>query len=156
GPLVRRSERNFAELGPGDLAGLGRALPTIAGWTVTPTSIALLTAAAIERLSAAFGDFAVELAEARARARARLQARGASGSSVDFVLRHGVSVSSTLRVRALERCIECGACEEACAERYGAKRLSLGGRLLGALDFVDACHTCTDARCIDPCKFDAI
>ncbi|MFI5289710.1 MAG: 4Fe-4S dicluster domain-containing protein, partial [Polyangia bacterium] len=41
-------------------------------------------------------------------------------------------------------------------DRYGAKRLSLHGRILGGLDFVDACHTCTDQRCIDPCNFDAI
>src|SRR5438105_13713892 len=61
-----------------------------------------------------------------------------------------------LRVRAIDQCIECGACEAACETRYGAKRLTLNGRILGALDFVDACHTCTDQRCVDPCNFDAI
>jgi Fe-S-cluster-containing hydrogenase component 2 len=61
-----------------------------------------------------------------------------------------------LRTRKLDACIECGACEQACEDRYGVKRLSLNGRILGALDFVDACHTCSDQRCIDPCNFDAI
>jgi Fe-S-cluster-containing hydrogenase component 2 len=59
-------------------------------------------------------------------------------------------------VRKIDSCIECYACETACEDRYGAKRLSLNGRVLGGLDFVDACHTCTDQRCIDPCNFDAI
>ena len=74
----------------------------------------------------------------------------------DFFIRHGLSVSMTLRVRKIDTCIECGACEQACEDRYGVKRLSLNGRILGGLDFVDACHTCTDQRCIDPCNFDAI
>ena len=62
----------------------------------------------------------------------------------------------TLRVRKIDACIECKACEKACEERYGVKRLAINGRILGNLDFVDACHTCTDQRCIDPCNFDAI
>jgi len=59
-------------------------------------------------------------------------------------------------VRKIDACIECKACEKACEERYGVKRLAINGRILGNLDFVDACHTCTDQRCIDPCNFDAI
>ena len=59
-------------------------------------------------------------------------------------------------MRKIDACIECKACEKACEERYGVKRLAINGRILGNLDFVDACHTCTDQRCIDPCNFDAI
>jgi Fe-S-cluster-containing hydrogenase component 2 len=91
--------------------------------------------------------------------RAKLDAVADSAAKAlvaDFFIRHGLSVSMTLRVRKLDSCIECGACEQACEDRYGAKRLSLNGRILGGLDFVDACHTCTDQRCIDPCNFDAI
>src|SRR6185295_16485641 len=47
-------------------------------------------------------------------------------------------------------------CEEACEERYGARRLTLGGYQLGMLDFVYTCRTCTDQRCVDPCAYDAI
>src|SRR5205823_12361280 len=81
---------------------------------------------------------------------------GVRAGVADFCVRDGHSVSQVLRARAVDMCSECGQCEAACEERYGAKRLSLNGRVLGALDFVEACHTCTDQRCIDPCAFDAI
>src|SRR5207249_2653666 len=62
----------------------------------------------------------------------------------------------TLRVRQIDRCIECKQCEIACEQRYGAKRLSLGGPRLGMLDFVQTCRTCVDKRCLEGCGFDAI
>ena len=39
---------------------------------------------------------------------------------------------------------------------YGVKRLSLGGKVLGGLDFVDCCRTCIDQRCVDVCGYDSI
>ncbi|NLG63054.1 MAG: 4Fe-4S dicluster domain-containing protein, partial [Candidatus Cloacimonetes bacterium] len=53
-------------------------------------------------------------------------------------------------------CIDCKLCEDACEERYGARRLTLGGYQLGMLDFVYTCRTCTDQRCVDPCEYDSI
>jgi Fe-S-cluster-containing hydrogenase component 2 len=61
-----------------------------------------------------------------------------------------------VRVRQLDTCIDCKLCETACEERYGARRLTLGGYQLGMLDFVFSCRTCTDQRCIDPCEYDSI
>ena len=61
-----------------------------------------------------------------------------------------------VRVRQLGLCIDCKLCEEACEERYGARRLTLGGYQLGMLDFIYTCRTCTDQRCIDPCAYDSI
>ena len=61
-----------------------------------------------------------------------------------------------VRVRQLELCIDCKQCEEACAHRHGARRLTLGGFELGLLDFVFSCRSCTDARCLPPCEHDAI
>ena len=61
-----------------------------------------------------------------------------------------------VRVRQLDLCIDCKLCEEACEERYGARRLTLGGYQLGMLDFIYTCRTCTDQRCIDPCAYDSI
>ena len=46
--------------------------------------------------------------------------------------------------------------EQACADRYGAPRLNVEGKVLGAWGFADACRTCVDQRCIDPCAYDAI
>ena len=61
-----------------------------------------------------------------------------------------------VRVRQLGLCIDCKLCEEACEERYGARRLTLGGYQLGMLDFIYTCRTCTDQRCVDPCAYDSI
>jgi Fe-S-cluster-containing hydrogenase component 2 len=61
-----------------------------------------------------------------------------------------------VRVRQLGLCIDCKLCEDACEERYGARRLTLGGYQLGMLDFIYTCRTCTDQRCIDPCAYDSI
>ncbi|HET9992829.1 MAG TPA: 4Fe-4S binding protein [Kofleriaceae bacterium] len=61
-----------------------------------------------------------------------------------------------MRVRQLDLCIDCKQCEEACEERHGAQRLTLGGYELGLLDFVFTCRTCVDARCLSPCEHDAI
>ena len=82
---------------------------------------------------------------------------GVKQELLDFFVRQGISVSGEMvRVRQLELCIDCKLCEEACEERYGARRLTLGGYQLGMLDFIYTCRTCTDQRCIDPCAYDSI
>jgi Fe-S-cluster-containing hydrogenase component 2 len=82
---------------------------------------------------------------------------GVKQELLDFFVRQGISVSGEMvRVRQLELCIDCKLCEEACEERYGAKRLTLGGYQLGMLDFIYTCRTCTDQRCVDPCAYDSI
>ena len=82
---------------------------------------------------------------------------GVKQELLDFFVRQGVSVAGqVVRVRQLDLCIDCKLCEEACEERYGARRLTLGGYQLGMLDFIYTCRTCTDQRCIDPCAYDSI
>jgi Fe-S-cluster-containing hydrogenase component 2 len=82
---------------------------------------------------------------------------GVKQELLDFFVRQGISVSGEMvRVRQLGLCIDCKLCEEACEERYGARRLTLGGYQLGMLDFIYTCRTCTDQRCIDPCAYDSI
>ncbi len=72
-------------------------------------------------------------------------------------MRNGLSVAGpTVRLRQLDLCIDCKQCEEACEDRHGAQRLTLGGYELGVLDFVYTCRTCSDARCLSPCEHDAI
>jgi Fe-S-cluster-containing hydrogenase component 2 len=82
---------------------------------------------------------------------------GVKQELLDFFIRQGVSVAGEIvRVRQLDLCIDCKLCEEACEERYGARRLTLGGYQLGMLDFIYTCRTCTDQRCVDPCAYDSI
>ncbi len=160
GPLIRSAEKNLATFEEGDVVEISvaaRRHDTLGIYSVTPVTVITIDRAVAERWRQTFPFMADRLRRAAASARARVEATsGAKAIVADFFIRHGLSVSLTLRVRKLDACIECGACEKACEDRYGAKRLSLNGRILGNLDFVDACHTCTDQRCIDPCNFDAI
>ena len=160
GALMRMAEKNLATFEEGDVVEISvgaRRHDTLGIYSVTPVTVITIDREVADRWRESFPFMADRLRRAGASARARVEATsGAKAVVADFFIRHGLSVSLTLRVRKLDACIECGACEKACEDRYGAKRLSLNGRILGNLDFVDACHTCTDQRCIDPCNFDAI
>jgi|GEM_PF-1176878 len=158
GPLVQRADRSLGTFEQGDV--LETALgghERLSLYTVTPAEVVLVARSRADLWRRIYPFMADRFRRAAAAARARLSATDGSRALVaDFFIRHGLSVSTTLRVRRIDACIECGACTDACEERYGAPRLALHGRVLGGLDFVDACHTCTDQRCIDPCNFDAI
>ena len=160
GALIRMADKNLATFEEGDVVEISvgaRRHDTLGIYAVTPVTVLTIAREVADSWRQTFPFMADRLRRAGATARARVEATsGAKSVVADFFIRHGLSVSLTLRVRKLDACIECGACEKACKDRYGAKRLSLNGRILGNLDFVDACHTCTDQRCIDPCNFDAI
>jgi Fe-S-cluster-containing hydrogenase component 2 len=160
GPLIRLADKNLATFEEGDVveaATTAQQHAKLACYSVTPVVVVTIARTRLELWKRIYPFMADRFRRAAAVAQARLEATDAAkGMVADFFIRHGLSVSMTLRVRKLDSCIECGACEQACEERYGAKRLSLNGRILGGLDFVDACHTCTDQRCVDPCNFDAI
>ncbi len=74
----------------------------------------------------------------------------------DFFLRHGYSFATCMRVVQLDRCIDCGGCEKACAERHGVPRVMRFGPRLGQIAFPLNCRTCVDARCVEACPFGAI
>ncbi len=162
GPLITRAERSLATFEEGDVVETSLAAgqhARLACYTVTPALVVSLSRARIDLWKRIYPFMADRFRRAGSVTRAKLDAVADSAAKAmvaDFFIRHGLSVSMTLRVRKLDSCIECGACEQACEDRYGVKRLSLNGRILGGLDFVDACHTCTDQRCVDPCNFDAI
>jgi Fe-S-cluster-containing hydrogenase component 2 len=160
GPLISLADKNLATFEEGDVVELVKDFDSqgkLACYTVTPAQVILIARPRVELWKRIYPFMNDRFRRANQTARARLDATdGAKAMVADFFIRHGLSVSMTLRVRKIDSCIECYACETACEERYGVKRLSLHGRVLGGLDFVDACHTCTDQRCIDPCNFDAI
>lgn len=160
GPLIRVAEQNLATFEDGDVVetAIGASNhATIACYTATPATVITIQRGRVDLWRRIYPFMSDRFRRASAAARAKVEATdGAKAAVADFFIRHGLSVSMTLRVRKIDACIECKACEKACEERYGVKRLSINGRILGNLDFVDACHTCTDQRCIDPCNFDAI
>jgi Fe-S-cluster-containing hydrogenase component 2 len=161
GPMIHLAEKNLATFTEGDLFN-SEAIPAAdpercAFYCVSPCELVVFSKARISQLTATFDFFAQRLRRAVEVARSRLQGiSGIKQEILDFFVRHGLSVAETLRVRQIDRCIECKECEKACEARYGHKRLVIHGPRLGMLDFVYACRTCTDQRCLSPCNYDSI
>lgn len=161
-PLAREARKNLATFMEGDIfnsaALVSGAQGDVAFYTVAPSTLASITHHAIAEMAVRFPFFEARLRRAIEASRERLRnIAGVKQEILDFFIRQGISVSGEMvRVRQLDSCIDCKLCEEACEDRYGAKRLTLGGFQLGMLDFVFTCRTCTDQRCIDPCDYDSI
>jgi Fe-S-cluster-containing hydrogenase component 2 len=161
GPLIKLAQKNLATFGEGEIFN-SESIPAAdpercAFYCVSPCELLVFSKQRIGEFTARFEFFAKRLRRAVEVARDRL--KGISGIKqeiLDFYVRHGLSVAETLRVRQIDRCIECMECEKACETRYGHKRLTLKGPRLGMLDFVFACRTCTDQRCLSPCNYDSI
>ena len=161
-PLARIALKNVALFMEGDLFNSGalsaaRGQP-IAFYTTAPSILISLDHRWIAELAVRHPPFEARLRRALSISRERLAwVSGVKQELLDFFVRQGISVSGEMvRVRQLGLCIDCKLCEEACEERYGARRLTLGGYQLGMLDFIYTCRTCTDQRCIDPCAYDSI
>jgi Fe-S-cluster-containing hydrogenase component 2 len=160
-PLIRRAEKNLATFGEGDLYNSAALQNTdverMAFYAVEPSEIIVVSPRTMGLLTSRYGFFAQRLRRAIEVARGRLSGiQGIKQEIFDFYVRHGLSVAETLRVRQIDRCIECKECEKACESRYGHKRLAIKGPTLGMLDFVYTCRTCTDQRCVDPCNYASI
>lgn len=161
-PLARIALKNVALFMEGDLFNSGALSAThgqpIAFYTTAPSALVSLDQRWIAELAVRHPSFEQRLRRALSVSRERLAwVSGVKQELLDFFVRQGVSVAGEIvRVRQLDLCIDCKLCEEACEERYGARRLTLGGYQLGMLDFIYTCRTCTDQRCIDPCAYDSI
>ncbi len=161
-PLARIALKNVALFMEGDLFNSGalsaaRGQP-MAFYTSAPSILVSLDHRWIAELAVRHPPFEARLRRALSISRERLAwVSGVKQELLDFFVRQGISVSGEMvRVRQLGLCIDCKLCEEACEDRYGARRLTLGGYQLGMLDFIYTCRTCTDQRCIDPCAYDSI
>jgi len=160
-PLARIALKNVALFMEGDLfnsGALSAARGTMAFYTAAPSVLISLDHRWIAELAVRHPPFEARLRRALSVSRERLAwVSGVKQELLDFFVRQGISVSGEMvRVRQLGLCIDCKLCEEACEERYGARRLTLGGYQLGMLDFIYTCRTCTDQRCVDPCAYDSI
>ena len=161
-PLARVALKNVALFMEGDLFNSGalqaaRGQP-IAFYTTAPCALISIDHRWMAELAVRYPVFEARIRRALSISRERLAwVSGVKQELLDFFVRQGISVSGEMvRVRQLGLCIDCKLCEEACEERYGARRLTLGGYQLGMLDFIYTCRTCTDQRCIDPCAYDSI
>jgi Fe-S-cluster-containing hydrogenase component 2 len=161
-PLARLALKNVALFMEGDLFNSGALAAThgqpIAFYTTAPSALISLDQRWIAELAVRHPPFEQRLRRALSVSRERLAwVSGVKQELLDFFVRQGISVSGAIvRVRQLDLCIDCKLCEEACEERYGARRLTLGGYQLGMLDFIYTCRTCTDQRCVDPCAYESI
>ena len=161
-PLARIALKNVALFMEGDLFNSGALSATrgqpLAFYTAAPSVLVSLDQRWIAELAVRHPPFEQRLRRSLGVARERLAwVSGVKQELLDFFVRQGISVSGEMvRVRQLGLCIDCKLCEEACEERYGARRLTLGGYQLGMLDFIYTCRTCSDQRCIDPCAYDSI
>ncbi|MEZ4400533.1 MAG: 4Fe-4S dicluster domain-containing protein [Kofleriaceae bacterium] len=161
-PMARLAKKNLALFTDGDLWNSGAVAVArdqpVALFATAPSTIVGLSQRLVADVAVRFPFFEARFRRAIQLARQRLHGiTGVKQEILDFFVRQGISVSGeAVRVRQLDRCIDCKQCEIACEERYGAKRLTLGGYQLGMLDFVYTCRTCTDQRCIDPCAYDSI
>lgn len=161
-PLARIAKKNLATFLPGDLFNAA-ALPAgpesgVAAYTLAPAQILALSPDFVGDVAARYAGFEARLRRAVELSQERLRdVAGVKQEILDFFIRQGISVSGPIvRVRQLDRCIDCKQCEQACEDRYGSKRITLGGFQLGMLDFVYTCRTCEDPRCLDPCEYDSI
>jgi Fe-S-cluster-containing hydrogenase component 2 len=161
-PLARVAQKNVALFLDGDVFNSGAAAASrgapVAFYTTAPSVIVLLDHRTIADLAVRHPFFEARFRRALGASRERLQnVTGVKQEILDFFVRQGLSVAGDIvRVRQLGLCIDCKLCEDACEDRYGARRLTLGGYQLGMLDFIYTCRTCTDQRCIDPCAYDSI
>jgi Fe-S-cluster-containing hydrogenase component 2 len=161
-PMARLAKKNIALFTDGDLWNSGAVVAArgapVAFFATAPSTIMTLSQRLVADIAVRFPFFEARFRRSIQLARQRLHGiTGVKQEILDFFVRQGISVSGeAVRVRQLDRCIDCKQCEIACEQRYGAKRLTLGGYQLGMLDFVYTCRTCTDQRCIDPCAYDSI
>lgn len=161
-PLARVALKTVALFMEGDLfnsSALAAAKgQPIAFYTAAPSNLVSIDHRLVAELAVRHPPFEARLRRALSISRERLAwVTGVKQELLDFFVRQGINVAGEIvRVRQLELCIDCKLCEQACEQRYGAKRLTLGGYQLGMLDFVYTCRTCSDPRCIDPCEYDSI
>ena len=162
-PLARVAKKNLAVFMEGDLFNAS-VLANVAGdnaaafYAVGPAVVAVIDHGTMANLARSYPFFEARFRRAIQSGHARLRnVTGVKQELLDFFVRQGISVSGpSVRVRQLDRCIDCKMCEKACEDRYGSKRLTLGGFQLGMLDFVFTCRTCEDQRCVTPCEYDSI
>jgi len=71
----------------------------------------------------------------------------------EFLAKEGLAGIQRLKIKRLDKCIDCDACFEACAERRGVSRLGDYQSKFDRIGLPYNCHSCSAPACIAACKF---
>jgi Fe-S-cluster-containing hydrogenase component 2 len=71
----------------------------------------------------------------------------------EFLGEHRLIGIQRLKVKRLDKCIDCDGCFEACANRHGVSRLGDYKAKHGLIGIPYNCHNCESPGCIPRCKF---
>ncbi|MFO0722203.1 MAG: 4Fe-4S dicluster domain-containing protein [Myxococcota bacterium] len=166
-PLMQLAQRNVALFEENDFFANDH-VPEARGADGKKRELALYTCVPVVMLSIARADLDRILAsepEIKARIEARaeesyyrqtfLKLEGRS-EVLDVYVKQGFEYARAIKVIQSDKCIDCDSCIRGCEERHGVARIERFGPKLGLIQFTQNCRTCFDARCLDPCNFDAI
>jgi CRP-like cAMP-binding protein/Fe-S-cluster-containing hydrogenase component 2 len=161
---IEQGDLMIATLGEGDFFGeiaLLTSQPHRASVrALTPTEVLTLPGAEFHELISSRPDLEAQLRaviEQRIRNAAAVSGDAERAREIELAVRKGVLRGPHLLVRTPSLCPpDCHRCEEACTERHGRARLSLGGAVLNGLEVADACRQCSvGAECAEACPEDA-
>jgi Fe-S-cluster-containing hydrogenase component 2/CRP-like cAMP-binding protein len=69
-------------------------------------------------------------------------------ASLHRLVSEGVVEGTEVLVIDLDKCVQCGECEAACARRHGNSRMSRKGMVIGNISIATACRHCQDPMCL--------
>ena len=69
-------------------------------------------------------------------------------ASLHQLVSDGVVEGMEVLVIDLDKCVQCGECEDACARRIGNSRMSRKGMVIGNISIATACRHCQDPMCL--------
>jgi len=166
-PLMQLSERNVALFEPNDFFANDH-VDAARGSDGVKREMALYTCVPVVMLEIQ-RDAMDKLLEGLPEVKSRVEARAEESyyrqtflkldhrsEVLDFYVKQGFEYATAIKVIQTDKCIDCDACIMGCEERHGVSRIERFGPKLGLVQFTQNCRTCEDARCLDPCKFDAI
>ena len=166
-PLMQVAERNVALFEPNDFfandhvaeaRGADGVKREMALYTCLPVVLLELPREALDQILAAVPQVKAKVEQRAEESYYRQTFLKVDGRSdvLDFYIKQGFEYATAIKVIQSDKCIDCDSCIQACEDRHGIARIERFGPKLGIMQFTQNCRTCEDARCLDPCNFDAI
>ncbi|HNP71973.1 MAG TPA: cyclic nucleotide-binding domain-containing protein [Kouleothrix sp.] len=163
--VVAQGEQTIAHLDEGNFFGemaLLDKLPHNADVrALTPVEVLALPAADFAELLRQQPALLVQLkdvANQRRADNAAIRTNHERTQELNAAIQRGLLRGTHVLVRDPARCVEgCRLCEEACAARFGATRITFNGVMLHNLDVTNSCRQCrVGAECVEACPENAI
>ncbi len=101
----------------------------------------------------AFKDKFMEVLQAAAARKQDFFEADTVAEIAEFLGEHRLLGLQRLKVKRLDKCIDCDGCFEACAQRHGVSRLGDYKATFGLIGVPYNCHNCESPGCIPRCKF---